>query len=236
MATGPLEGKVAIVTGAGSTIGMGRVMSLAFVRAGARVTMMDVNEASLAQTANEAREIGGDDAVLTVTGDVSAWDDADSAVQQTVSQLGGLHILVNNAGVHPRLLVGGAEALKFWELPTDAWSRVITVNVSGPYMMARAAAPHLVEQGWGRIIGVTTSLDTMMRGMPYGPSKAAHEAMIASMARELDGTGVTVNALPTIRVRYILVLGANEGLNSPPSSCRAARVVSLDGVTSTTRV
>ena len=195
MATGPLEGKVALVTGAGSTIGMGRVMSLAFVRAGARVTMMDVNEASLAQTANEAREIGGDDAVLTVTGDVSAWDDADSAVQQTVSQLGGLHILVNNAGVHPRLLVGGAEALKFWELPTDAWSRVITVNVSGPYMMARAAAPHLVEQGWGRIIGVTTSLDTMMRGMPYGPSKAAHEAMIASMARELDGTGVTVNAL-----------------------------------------
>src|SRR5205085_1486795 len=54
---------------------------------------------------------------------------------------------------------------------------------------------HLLEQGWGRIIGVTTSLDTMIRGAPYGPSKAAHEAFIAVMARELEGTGVTANVL-----------------------------------------
>src|SRR5439155_26315382 len=61
--------------------------------------------------------------------------------------------------------------------------------------MARAAAGHMVEQGWGRIIGVTTSLDTMVRVTPYGPAKAAHEALMAVIASQVNGTGVTANAL-----------------------------------------
>jgi 3-oxoacyl-[acyl-carrier protein] reductase len=63
--------------------------------------------------------------------------------------------------------------------------------------MARAVVPHLLAQGWGRIIGVTTSMNTMYRegGTPYGPSKAAHEALIAMASRELEGTGVTANVL-----------------------------------------
>src|SRR5688572_19376324 len=63
--------------------------------------------------------------------------------------------------------------------------------------MARAAVPHFMAQGWGRIIGVTTSLDTMIRGRgsPYGVTKAAHEAFIAIMAQDLAGTGVTANVL-----------------------------------------
>ena len=63
--------------------------------------------------------------------------------------------------------------------------------------MSRATAPHLLAQGWGRLISVTTSLDTMIRGhnAPYGPSKAGHEAFVATMAQELEGTGVTANVL-----------------------------------------
>ena len=63
--------------------------------------------------------------------------------------------------------------------------------------MARAAVIHMLDQGWGRIIGVTTSMDTMWRkgGAPYGPSKAGHEALVAIMAQELEGTGVTANVL-----------------------------------------
>ena len=74
--------------------------------------------------------------------------------------------------------------------------------------MARAAVGHMLAQGWGRIIGVTTSVDTMYReGMcPYGPSKAAHEALVALMARELEGTGVTANVLI-------------PGGTTPPTSC-----------------
>ena len=61
--------------------------------------------------------------------------------------------------------------------------------------MARAAIGHLREQGWGRIVGVTTSLDTMIRNLPYGPSKSAHESFIAIIAKQLDGSGVTANVL-----------------------------------------
>ena len=119
----------------------------------------------------------------------------------TIAQLGGLHILVNNAGTNPRAsglgTTSGATPTNFWENSPEAWSRVVAVNLSGNFYMARAAVVHMLEQGWGRIIGVTTSMDTMWRkgGAPYGPSKAGHEALVAIMAQELEGTGVTANVL-----------------------------------------
>ena len=72
---------------------------------------------------------------------------------------------------------------------------MITVNSTGPFLMSRAAVGHMVKQGWGRIIGVTTSLDTMLNDIPYGPTKATHEALVSAMAKDLEGTGVTSNAL-----------------------------------------
>ena len=194
----PLQGKVAIVTGAGSPIGMGRAMTVALVGAGARVAMMDINETWLEQTANDLREIGGDDCVITVVPDVSSPDDAETAVSQTVAELGGVHILVNNAGTNPRVLgLGPAARTNFWETSPEAWSKVVAINFSGQFFMARAVVTHMLAQQWGRIIGVTTSLDTMYRqmGSPYGPAKAGHEALIATMAGELEGTGVTANVL-----------------------------------------
>ena len=193
-----LRGKVAIVTGAASPIGLGRSMTLALVRAGARVAMLDVNETWLEETANDLREIGGDDCVLTVVADVSNPDDAEEAVQKTLAGLGGLHILVNNAGTNPWAAgLGTGMRNNFWETLPEAWSRVVAVNFSGPFFMARAVVGHMLAQKWGRIIGVTTSLDTMYRqqGSPYGPSKAGHEALVATMAQELEGTGVTANVL-----------------------------------------
>ena len=193
---GALDGKVAIVTGGGSSRGMGRAMALAMVEAGARVAMLDVDAAGLDRTVGEAREIGGPGAAIPVVADIGAWAEAQRAVQETLDGLGGLHVLVNHAGVNTRLagLAPGA-APAFWELPVDVWSRMVDVNVSGPFLMARAAVGHMVAQGWGRVIGVTTSLDTMIRDLPYGPTKAAHESLVACMAREVEGTGVTVNAL-----------------------------------------
>ena len=194
----PLQGKVAIVTGAGSPIGMGRAMTVALVGAGARVAMMDINETWLEQTANDVRETGGDDCVLTVVADISSPDDAEKAVGWTVAELGGVHILVNNAGTNPRVLgMGPAARTNFWETSPEAWSKVVAINFSGQFFMARAVVTHMLAQQWGRIIGVTTSLDTMYRqmGSPYGPAKAGHEALIATMAGELEGTGVTANVL-----------------------------------------
>src|SRR5579885_1684625 len=112
----PLEGKVAIVTGAGSTIGIGRAITLALVGAGARVAMLDVDPAALEQSAAEARKVGGPDCVATLVADVTSPEDAERAVQETIRQLGGLHVLVNNAGINPR-------SSKFWETSPDDWRR-----------------------------------------------------------------------------------------------------------------
>lgn len=191
-----LEGKVALVTGAGSPIGLGYNMASALVEAGARIAMVDVNEEWLDQSANDIREIAGDDSVITILADVSDGVSAQVAVRSTIDHLGGLHILINNAGISAGNL-NGPQTTHFWEITPDMWQRVISVNFNGPFHMARAAVGHMMDQGWGRIIGVTTSFDTMYRlgGTPYGPSKAGHEAFIALMSRELEGTGVTANVL-----------------------------------------
>ncbi|HIM37808.1 MAG TPA: SDR family oxidoreductase [Dehalococcoidia bacterium] len=191
----PLEGKVALVTGAGSPIGLGRHMTLALVRAGARVAMLDVNADWLEQTSSDMREVGGDDSVFTMVSDVSKPESAEDAVSRTIAELGGLHILINNAGISAGNL--GPNRMNFWDISPESWNKVLSVNLNGPFYMARAAVGHMIDQKWGRIIGVTTSMDTMYReGMsPYGPSKAGHEALIALMSRELEGTGVTANVL-----------------------------------------
>ena len=198
MTNRPLTGKIAIVTGAASPRGLGRSMTEALVRAGAQVSMMDINQAWLDETSNYMQEIGGDNCVSTQVVDVSSFAEAERSVKQTIEELGGLHILINNAGIAPKnMLLGTQSKNNFWEVSPEEWDRVVSVNSNGPFYMTRSVVPHMIKQGWGRIIGVTTSMNTMYRegATPYGPSKAAHEAMIAMAARELEGTGVTVNVL-----------------------------------------
>ena len=145
-----LDGRIAIVTGAASPIGMGRSITTGFVRAGARVAMLDVNEDWLEQSANDLREIGGDDAVMPIVVDVTSPESVQNAVQRTISEMGGLHILVNNAGINARTGgFGTGEAGSqnpYWTLPPDAWLRVIDVNLSGPFLMSHAVAPHMMSR------------------------------------------------------------------------------------------
>ena len=193
-----LEGKIAIVTGAASPRGLGRAMTEALVKAGARVSMTDINQQWLDETSNYMREIGGDDCVMTQVVDVTSIGEAERSIKRTIEELGGLHILVNNAGVAPpKMLLGGEASNNFWEISAEEWDRVVAVNSNGPFYMTRTVVPHMLAQGWGRIIGVTTSMNTMYRAgaAPYGPSKAAHEALVAMASRELEGSGVTVNVL-----------------------------------------
>jgi 3-oxoacyl-[acyl-carrier protein] reductase len=160
--------------------------------------MMDINQQWLDESSNYMREIGGDDCVMTQIVDVTSITEAERSIELTIKGLGGLHILVNNAGIAPRnMLMGGGTKNNFWEVSPQEWDRVVAVNSSGPFYMTRTAVPHMLAQGWGRVIGVTTSMNTMYRegGTPYGPSKAAHEALVAMASRELEGTGVTVNVL-----------------------------------------
>jgi 3-oxoacyl-[acyl-carrier protein] reductase len=199
MAEGPLQGKVAIVTGAASPIGLGHAMTVALVGAGARVALLDINDAWLAQSAAEMYALGGEGCALPMRVDITDPAAAEQAVRQTIAAFGGLHILINNAGISPRAaeFTAAAPSTNFWDISPAVWSRVVAVNLSGAFFMSRAVVGHLRAQGWGRIIGVTTSMDTMWRkgGTPYGPSKAGHEALVAAMAQELEGSGVTANVL-----------------------------------------
>lgn len=218
MAEGPLQGKVAIVTGAGSPIGLGHAMALGLVRDGARVALLDVNEAWLAQSAAEMRLIGGEDCALPLVTSITDPNAVEQAVKQTIAELGGLHILVNNAGINQRSegYTASDQTNDFWKLSPEAWNRVVAVNLSGPFFMARAVVPHMMAQGWGRIIGVTTSMDTMWRkwGTPYGPSKAGHEALVAAMAQELEGTGVTANVLVPGGATYTNMTASNTAYDT----------------------
>jgi len=197
MAQGVLRGRVAIVTGAGSPRGTGHAMAIGLVRAGARVAMLDINQEWLAQSLAQVQEAGGAGCAVAIVTDVTDPDAVERAVRQTIAELGGLHILVNNAGTNPRAAGFDIASKNFWDIPVAAWNRVVAVNFSGAFYLARAVVGHLRAQGWGRIIGVTTSVDTMHgKGrVPYGPSKAGHEALVATMAHDLEGTGVTANVL-----------------------------------------
>ena len=215
MAEGPLQGKVAIITGAASPIGLGHAMTVALVGAGARVALLDINDAWLAQSAAEMCALGGEGCALPIRVDITDPAAAEQAVRQTIAAFGGLHILINNAGISPRAaeFTAAAPSTNFWDISPAVWSRVIAVNLSGAFFMSRAVVGHLRDQGWGRIIGVTTSMDTMWRkgGTPYGPSKAGHEALVAAMAQELEGSGVTANVLVPGGATYTNMTAATLG-------------------------
>ncbi len=192
-----LEGTVVLMTGAGR--GLGRAMALGLVEAGASVTMIDVDEDVLREAVAAAQRLGGQGGAMPVVADVTDERSAEEVVAKTIERFGRIGVLVNDAAIGPQA-VGGAmftDPVKFWRPDAALWRRVLDVNAYGSHLMAIKAAPHMLARGWGRIVNVTTSLDTMylQGGGAYGPSKAALEANTLIMARDLDGTGVTANVL-----------------------------------------
>jgi 3-oxoacyl-[acyl-carrier protein] reductase len=191
-----LEGKTVLMTGAGR--GMGRSMSIALAGAGAQVAMIDIDEDVLSEAAKEAEEAGGQGSVKPLICDVTDPDRAKATAEEIISVFGSLDVLVNDAVVGPeRIPDFFVHPSKFWELEDDLWNAMLRVNIYGPQLMAKTCAPYMMNKGWGRIVNVTTSLDTMYLGGAgaYGPTKAALEAHTRIMAQDLEGTGVTANIL-----------------------------------------
>lgn len=185
-----LDGKVALITGAAG--GIGRALVAAFLADGARVAACDVERAGLDALPDA-------DGLARIALDVSDPQACVAAVEEARRRLGGLHVLVNNAGLGMSLVRRDhmSRTVQIEDVSAETWRRVIEVNLSGAFYMAKAATPGLRAQGWGRVINVTTSFFTMLRAgfSPYGPAKAGLEAWSASFAKELGGSGVTVNVV-----------------------------------------
>ena len=189
--------RVAIVTGAAG--GIGTAMTRGLLGAGIRVAGVDRDREPLEALAAMAQEQEKAAELLTIQTDLSSDSAADEITRATRARFGRIDILVNNAGIGPGAIRVDSwqRPLKFWEITSDQWRRFVAVHTTAPWALASAVVPEMMREGWGRIVNVTTSLGTMLNaGSPaYGPSKAALEALSAIMAKDLDGTGVTVNVL-----------------------------------------
>lgn len=192
--------RVVIVTGAAQ--GIGRAIALHLASIGNRVACLDLPAcgSEMDETLALAKMRGiAPGRLFPLSGDITKSGECVSSVEATVRQFGAVHGLVNNAAVGMQFIghVLGGPRKRFFEVPLDRWREVIDVNVNGSFNMARAVTPHMVDQSFGRIVNVTTSFPTMLMAgfSPYGPSKAALEAATVIWAKDLEGTGVTVNAL-----------------------------------------
>lgn len=188
-----LKGQVAIVTGGGS--GMGRSMALGLLDAGASVVVADFN----AQSLTDLKAARPGDRLHCIAIDLSRRDAGEEVVAFALKQCGRLDAVVNNAGLGRHSIKKDVfeNPPKFWETSPEHWERFIGINTNAPFFLMRAAIPHLMAQRHGRIVNVTTSLDSMLRGgmSPYGPSKACTEALTSVAAHDLQGTGVTANVI-----------------------------------------
>jgi 3-oxoacyl-[acyl-carrier protein] reductase len=195
--------RVAIVTG--GLRGLGRGMTLGLARAGVQVL-------AVGHLPEDVAAMQGVPNVRPVVADLRTPSACDTVVQEALSAFGRVDILVNNAGltftyIDPDRFTKGPR--KFWEIGDEVIQAVMDTNYVAADQMGRRVAPILVKQGWGRIINVTTKLDTMNRAgsVPYGSSKAALEMTTEIWAKELAGTGVTVN-----------IVNPGAGANTPGMS------------------
>ena len=191
------EQRVALVTGAAG--GIGRALVGGLLGRGLKVAAVDRTAAGLAELALAAQERQQGANLLTIEADLAEDESIDKIVAQARARFGTIDILINNAGVGQATIRtdNRERPIKFWEVTPEQWKLFVAVHNNAPMALSRTLVHDMMRQKWGRIVNITTSLGTMIRdGSPtYGPSKAALEAFSAIMAKDLAGTGVTVNVL-----------------------------------------
>lgn len=179
-----LTGKVAVVTGAAG--GIGAATAVAMAADGARVVVADVKDGE--GTVEQIRAAGGE--AVSLACDVADPDQVTALVARTVEHFGALDVLVNNAGI------SGGSSLAH-EMDVEVWTRVLAVNLTGPFLCVRAAMPHLLASGAGRIVNVASTYGVI--GAPMAPAYCASKGGVVNFTRQLavdySGRGIRVNAI-----------------------------------------
>jgi 3-oxoacyl-[acyl-carrier protein] reductase len=210
-----LEGRAVLVTGGAR--GLGRVMTLALVDAGANVFIIARSADQVRAAVAEAQALGKG-GCEGFAADIGKDEDCRAAVAAAAAAFGPVQVLVNNAatGMGARQATGPTP---FHNLDPVGIASMLNVNLMGAYRMFCAAVPTMVEKGFGKVISISTSRPTMRRPYvgPYGPIKTALEATTLIWAQELAGTGVTANILlPGGISDTALVPGENIGKRAKP--------------------
>jgi NAD(P)-dependent dehydrogenase (short-subunit alcohol dehydrogenase family) len=189
---GKLAGKVAIVTGAGSSgpgTGTGKAMSLTFAREGASVVLVDLFEDRARETLDMIEGEGGTASI--VTADLSDASQCERVVEEAVSQFGGVDILVNNAAL--------TSPYSLLETTADYLQKVIAVNLIAPFLLCKAAIPRMIERGGGSIINITSIASLRGQGgkgcAAYASAKAGMNGLMVDIADSYGREGIRINCV-----------------------------------------
>jgi NAD(P)-dependent dehydrogenase (short-subunit alcohol dehydrogenase family) len=189
--SGKLAGKVAIVTGAGSSgpgVGTGKAMSVLFAREGAKVVLVDKFEDRAQETLALVEDEGGEASI--VLADLEQIDAAQPIVDTTVERYGGVDILVNNAAI--------TSSFSLLDTTVEQYQRVLAINLTAPFMLSKAAIPVMIERGGGSIVNITSIIAIRGTGSPaaaYGAAKAGLIGLMYDLADTYGKQGVRVNCV-----------------------------------------
>ena len=195
-----LKGRRALVTGAAG--GIGAAIAIRLATEGVAVAVNDIQPEGCAATTDSIKAEGA--RAVSVPGDVSNRQSACRIVEDTVSQLGGLDILINNAGIEHRA--------PFVDYPSEDWDRVLRVNLTAPFVLTQLAAPHLSASGRGAVVNISSIAVIGVFGQPaYDASKGGLQTLTRSTAVELGRVGIRANAVCPGFIRTDMAMAGDLG-------------------------
>jgi len=196
-----LEGKVALVTGAGSQVGFGRGIALVLAEQGCDVIVNDIDEEGVKKTASDVEALGRRS--LAIKADVTKVAEVKEMVKKALEKFGRIDILVNNAG-------RTTKPTPFVDTPEENWEKVFNLNLYGVFYCTKAVLPQMLERKSGKIVNITSGagISGMPRCVHYGASKAAIIAFTKGLSKEVISSGINVNAVaPGVGDTNFLVTG-----------------------------